>query len=452
MLLQFSVTNFLSFKDEVTLNMMPTKSRVMKDHEMRDDRGKSVRALPIATLYGANASGKSNLVNALEFTQKLVLQGTRAEASTGVTPHLLDVESEEAPSRFEFVFKHEGVVFTYGFCVSKKTVHEEWLFARFTSQESRLFERITQNGRTVVEAGQKLEKDAGGSQFIEYLARGTRPNQLFLTEANEKNVELIKPVVHWFRDHLQIIRPDSKYRPVVFRADTDQDLLDYISRFLRVADTGIEELQYESEPFDADKHLSNFPENLREQLIKNLEREKTAHLLFESRLGTVAFSKEEKNGQKVIMYRKLKSQHQRSDGRAVLFELGVESDGTRRMLDLAPALQDTWKRDCVFVIDELDRSLHTQLSRFFIESVIEAVSGKEGRGQFIMTTHDTNLLDRNLLRRDEIWFLEKDAGGASHMTSLAEYKVSEGLNYQNGYLNGRFGAIPFIGNHRKLLK
>jgi hypothetical protein len=166
----------------------------------------------------------------------------------------------------------------------------------------------------------------------------------------------------------------------------------------------------------------------------------------------MALSKESEDEGSAITCHKLKSEHRRSDGKTVDFELAVESDGTRRLLDLAPALQDAWKRDRVFVIDELDRSLHSHLSRLFIENVIGGITKKDARGQFIMTTHDTNLLDRKLLRRDEIWFMEKDGAGASHLTCLAEYKISEGLNYENGYLNGRFGAIPFLGNAKDLLR
>lgn len=121
-------------------------------------------------------------------------------------------------------------------------------------------------------------------------------------------------------------------------------------------------------------------------------------------------------------------------------------------MDLAPMLFDMLERDSVYVVDELDRSLHTLLSRLFLQTCIESVSKLNARGQLILTTHDTNLLDRSLLRRDEIWFMEKDKEGASHLSCLAEYKVNEGLNYENGYLNGRFGAIPFFGDTSKLLK
>ena len=451
MLLQFYCSNFLSFKDEIELNMMPAKSRIMKNHEIVDEQGKSVRALPIATVYGANASGKTNLVKALGFIKELVVGGTRANSSTGVTPFRLSADSEVAHSRFELVFKHDGVVYTYGILVSSREVYQEWLFARYTSQESRVFERLTKDGRVKVEAGPKLEKDAGGAQFIDYVAKGTRPNQPFLTEANDKNIDLIKPVVHWFREHLQIVNPRSRYRQLAMRSDKDREFLDFLSKILRIADTGIEKLEWTTERFEPEKHFARLPETVRQSILDKFSEKEKGHMVIEFEEEILALDNEVGSNGGTTTCRKLISKHARTDGSAANFGLEMESDGTRRLLHLAPMLLDAWERDVVFVIDELDRSLHTRLSRFFIESIISAVSEKGARGQFVMSTHDTNLLDRELLRRDEIWFIEKDEEGSSHLTSLAEYNVNQGLNYENGYLNGRFGAIPFIGDYKQLL-
>lgn len=308
----------------------------MKDHELSDELGKSVRALPIATLYGANASGKSNLVSAFEFIQRFALHGAKADAATGVTPYLLDADCANSASRFELVFKHEGVVYTYGMCVSKKTVEEEWLFARYTSQESRVFERVTREGRTVVEAGPKLGRDAGGSQFVQFVAKGTRPNQPFLTEAHQKNIELVKPVMHWFRGHLQVIRPHTHYGLLPVRADRDRDFLDYLSRFLRVADTGVERLHCQRDKLDFDKHLPSIPDEKRQRIEEELDGDSSTYLLLDTPTGRVALSKEQRDGQDVILYRRIMSQHWRNDDSLVYFEVSAESDGTRRIIDLAP--------------------------------------------------------------------------------------------------------------------
>lgn len=452
MLLQFSVENFISFKEEVLLNMVPAKSRTKKEHIIIDEKGKRTETLPVATIYGANASGKTNFIKALDFAKKFILNGTRPNEPTGTKVHLLDPEMEKKPSRFEFVIKHDGIVYTYGFLASTQTVYEEWLFAYYSSQESCVFERITQDNRTKVKPGQRLVADAKGSKFIDFVAQGTRPNQLFLTEANEKNIELLKPITHWFAEHLHIIWPNSRYSSLTLRAHKDKDFIDFLANYLRLADTGIHNISCESEEFDPDKHLKDAPQEIRQEVVRELEHDNVSQILLAGPNGAFTICQEKKNDKKFINYLKLKMEHKRSDGSIIDFDTINESDGTRRLMDLVPMLQDVWTRDRVFVIDELDRSLHTHLSRLFLLACITSVAEKNARGQFIMTTHDTNLLDRNLLRRDEIWFMEKDPSGSSHLTSLAEYKVSDGLNYENGYLNGRFGAIPFVGNVMELLE
>ncbi|MDD3926893.1 MAG: AAA family ATPase, partial [bacterium] len=347
---------------------------------------------------------------------------------------------------------HDGILYTYGFLVSARMVHEEWLFAYYSSQESCVFERVTKDNRTEVKPGTRLIADGNRAQFIDFLAQGTRPNQLFLTEANEKNVMLLKPVIHWFSEHLCIVRPDSRYHALALRADKDKDFIEYLSDFLHVADTGVVSIRCENEEFDPDKHLKNVPEEERQGILDYLGGEGFRQLFVEVPTETFTIRREETSKASSVRYLKLKTEHIRADGSKVAFDIINESDGTRRIMHLAPMLQQIWTRDSVFIIDELDRSLHTHLSRLFIQSCITGSNGNQARGQCIMTTHDTNLLDRALLRRDEIWFMEKDTHGASHLTSLAEYKVSEGLNYENGYLNGRFGAIPFVGDTKELLQ
>ena len=452
MLLQFSVQNFLSIKSEVVLNMAPTKSRTMRDHEITDARNKKTTALPLASIYGANASGKSNLVKAMAFAQKTITQGTRGDQKTGALPHRLDPQFENQPSRFEFVFKHDGVLYTYGFVVSPEVVHEEWLFAYFSNQEAKVFERTTQDGTTKVEPGAKLIKDAGGARFIEFIAKSTRPNQLFLAEAVEKNIEFVKPVAHWFSDHLKIIEADAHFFALAAQASADGGLLEHLSRFLRIADTGVKGIRSVREEVDLEKYLgisSAQTEEIREKLLSQTN-EGHAGVFEVTKAGRTSSLRREEDG--TIVRHELKTEHQQTDGGKVNFDISSESDGTRRLMHLAPMLLRMSQRDMVFVVDELDRSLHTRLAKLFIKSVVTSVSSKELRGQLILTTHNTNLLDRKLLRRDEIWFMQKDNEGTSHLTSLAEFKVSDGLNYENGYLNGRFGAIPFVGDFRELLK
>jgi len=462
MLLQFSVKNFLSFKDEVILNMVPAKSRVMQDHIIFDKRGKLTNALPVATIFGANASGKTNLIKAVSFAKNLISEGTRPDNITGVIPHLLDPKVEKEPSHFEFIFKHDGILYTYGFTASTNTIYKEWLFAYYTSRESVIFKRITTNNQTEVELGLKLIKDIKTTKlsknsnnkitpegFLRYVAAGTRPNQLFLTEAAKgKNIELLKPVTDWFQNHLHILDHTPQLHTLALHAHKNKDFIPYLAKFVSQADTGINNIQFESEDFDINKHLATTPEKLRQKIVEDI-----ANNIFKKAMlqkpGELAFISKENKATKYLC---LKTEHKKTDNTIATFDISDESDGTRRFMELVLILKNIFAEDSVYIIDELDRSLHTFLSRLFIQLCVSDITEGKPHGQFITTTHDTNLLDRKLLRRDEIWFMEKDKFGASHLTSLAEYKISDGLNYENGYLNGRFGAIPFVGKIKNLLR
>lgn len=448
MLLQFSVENFLSFREEVTLNMVPAKSRLMRDHIIEDNRGKKASCLPIAAIYGANASGKSNLVAAIDFARNLILSATHAEGATSVTPFRLDVKTETAPSRFEFVFKHDGVLYSYGFVVDSDSVQEEWLFARYTSQESKVFERATREGKVVVQPGSRLAPTKDQRQFIRFIAQATRPDQLFLTEAAGRQVGLLRPVICWFRDHLRTIPAEPEYLFLADRVRNDPVFAKLLSRFLSDADTGISSLHTSAEKSDPDKHLSRRLEGEREAILESLRPGRVVQLLSPSpdQQGTLVTDANQQTE-----YLRLKTMHTRNDGNTVDFDLSAESDGTRRLMNLAPVLLESGQHERVYIVDELDRSFHSLLSRKFVRAFLGGIQSRVLRGQFIFTTHDTSLLDREYLRRDEIWFAEKDKSGASHLTSLAEYKVSEGLRYANGYLSGRFGAIPILGDIQGLL-
>jgi len=154
----------------------------------------------------------------------------------------------------------------------------------------------------------------------------------------------------------------------------------------------------------------------------------------------------EENGEIVLLW--LKARHKLKAGGHVDMEIKHESDGTRRLMDLLPALLHSKSEERVYIIDEIDRSMHPLLSRMFLQAYLD--DQKCGRGQIIITTHESNLLDRELLRRDEIWFTEKDEEGSTHLYSLSEYKVRPDLKLGKGYLDGRFGAIPFLGDLEKL--
>ena len=452
MLLQFAVENFLSFRAESVLNLAPAKrERIHKDHILRDEKqGRKVQALPLAVFYGANASGKSNLIKAMVFAQDLIVSGTRSDQRIGAVPFRLGPTESAEGSRFEFVLKHEGVVYTYGFVVTVTEVQEEWLFAIYEKQESLLFERTTQGVRAVVDFGDRLATSTQERQRLSFVAEGTRPNQLFLTEAIERNVTALKPLMEWFRESLVIIGPDAIYGGLVQRAHSDRNFTDYLAQFLQVADTGIHGIGLKAETMDLARTFPEMPEEKRKSLLDELVKSPTKSLLLADGKDFYTVRMNDEGAPQLLS---LETRHQTSDGREVAFATRDESDGTHRIMHLAPALLELESGEKVYVLDEFDRSLHPMLCVMYVQTFLRAVREGKSRGQIVLTTHETCLLDLDLLRRDEIWFVEKDPEQSSRITSLAEFKfkVRSDLKVAKGYLNGRFGAIPFIGDVKLLI-
>ena len=448
MLIQFLVENYRSFRGETLLNMIPAKSRIHRDHELIDaEQGRKVKALPLALFYGANASGKSNLIKAISFARRLIINGTRPNQIIGAVPFLLDKDAALKPSKFEFVIKYKGVVYTYGFAVTKTCVVEEWLFAIFKRKEVTMFERTTANETVSIRFGEQMAVTTETAQRLKFLADGTRPNQLFLTEAYSRNEASVKDLVNWFTDVLNVIYPNTIYEPLVLRAHADKKFAAEVGDLLKLADTGIEALVLHKEKFDAHQHFQTMPEELRKQMLNDLTLAPGRAVLIEESGQLYALSLDEEHNPAVLS---LTTGHTATDGTRIEFSTKDESDGSRRLMNLAPVLFNLQNSERIYVIDELDRSLHPHISRMFIEAFLMKVTAGMTKGQLLVSTHDTCLLDFDILRRDEVWFIEKDKQGASHLSSLTEYDVRPDLRLDKGYLNGRFGAIPIIGCSKKL--
>ncbi len=446
MLVQFSVENFLSFKEEITFSMVAAKKGNHADHIVKENRAGKTPLLHAAAIYGANASGKSNLATAISFAQELIATGTRSDQTISVMPFKLDEDALKKPSKFEFVIKRKGVIYTYGFKLNSEKVLEEWLFAKPAKREVRYFERITSGKDKVrVEFGPSFIRNSSkGKQFLEFVAQGTRPNQLFLTEAIERNVKELKPLMDWFKDVLLVIPAGAKHLTLELTTHEDKSFTKFLGDFLATAGTGVQGIATEEEPLDFDKYFPDMPDDIRRNISSFSKGTKVALRTPEGEQYGITRGEQ---GQPLFVL--LKTQHRTKEGRLTSFDVKEESDGTQRLMHLAPALYAIRTSETVLIVDELDRRLHPLMSKMFLEAVIGSKDANQN-WQFIFTTHDTNLLDIDLLRRDEIWFVEKNESGVSHMYSLAEFKIRPDLKIQKGYLNGRFGAIPFIGDLRKL--
>jgi AAA15 family ATPase/GTPase len=441
MLLQFAVENYACFADEVLFSMVASAGTEHPRHVVQSEAGRKPRILRVAALYGANAHGKTKLIEALRFAQRLVVFGTKVDRRIPVEPFRLDRQWRERPSRFDFVIDHAGVEYSYGFTVDAERIHEEWLFARETAREARWFERVTDaEGKVVVEMGTALTgRTKRRRQFLEFVAQGTRPNQLFLTEAVDRNVDEVKPLFDWFRKVLTVVSAEDAPQPLAVRVNREQDLVAFMADFLRKAGTGVEGLKAEEELLDFERHLPGMPADLREGLESDIAR--GVIIGFPTPEGeTLTFYR---NDEGEAMVARLRTSHLGRDGSEITFDFEDESSGTQRLMEILPILADVESGERVYVVDELDRKLHPLLSRLFVSSFLDRC-GDAQRTQLVFTTHDTHLMDLELLRRDEIWFFEKDQHGASALYSMQALKVRSDLKIERGYLQGRFGGIPLI--------
>ncbi len=440
MLVRFTVSNFLSFNEEVELSMVPGLSRQHPDHILRDERWNGINLLRSAVIYGANASGKSNLVKAMHFAQNLIVKGTRPKQPISVDFHALHQGCGKLPSKFEFEFRCNEKFYAYGFELDRRIIHTEWLYEVTKKKQTMLFERETHKDKVEVNFG-NLGATREEMQFLGYVAQGTRPNQLFLTESLEKNVAFFEDVFSWFSDVLKIIFPHSRFLGLEISISEGDELSTALLDYLQLFNTGISGLELKS--INISNDLPGLPDDVKAKLIAKLEPGKSILVMLNSGKDIrYVFRINEKQEEEVFQ---LMTKHNMAGcDEETLFEIAKESDGTQRLLDLIPALYQLVNTDKVYVIDELDRSLHPHLSYKILEHFLS--NAAQQQSQLIVTTHESHLLDLDLLRRDEIWFIEKNQEGASTLYSLEEFTPRYDKDIRKGYLLGRFGAIPMIGN------
>jgi len=419
MLLEFSVGNYLSLKTKTTISLLATP---IKEHIYSNIFStERYDLLKGAVIYGANSSGKSNFIKAMSTMRRLVLQSFEQSSADelNIIPFLLNTETEKAPSYFETVFLIDNIRYRYGFEADDKHIHSEWLFEASKQAEKALFIR-EKDGIEVMKAfpeGKDLEER-------------TRDNALFLAVVDQFNGTIAKKIMKWFNNFITISGLSHEgYKGVTFAMLEDKGTQKILLNFYKKLDLGFDDLAISKKPFDPKELPNDMPEGLLKQLVTDLEGAfkidiKTIHKKYNGKdkiAGNVKFD--------------MRSQ---------------ESSGTNKLFNISGPVFEVLNDGGALVIDELDASLHPLLT-LAITKLFNSKEFNRNNAQLIFATHDTNLLNYGNYRRDQIYFIEKNKYGASEMYSLVEYKeegktIRKDRSFEKDYIEGRYGAIPFIGN------
>jgi len=428
MLIEFKVGNFLSFKETVTFSMVASDID-SQDSDLDTNSvfpiNKELNLLKTAAIYGANASGKSNLAKAFRFMRKFVINSSKEMPVTepiDVEVFRLSSEMSGLPSFFEITFFVDQKIYRYGFQITTEEIVKEWLYCTSKTREFNLFKRnkkdITINKKYFSE-GQGLEQR-------------TKQNSLFLSVSAQFNVKLSEQLLEWFAD-LRVFSGERSHEP--FHENTalklfespkmKQDVIGLIKELdLSISDISIKNMS----PEDLSQ---NIPEEIKRIILSSIRYQvQTFH------------DKYNKKGELI-------GQEQ--------FDLDEsESEGTKKVFYLSLLLLNALRNRQILVIDELDAKLHPLITHKIVQ-LFNSQEYNPHSAQLIFMIHDTNLLNTSLfgsrlLRRDQVWFTEKNQQGATDLYSLAEYDIREDSHFEADYIHGKYGAIPFIGGFSKLLE
>lgn len=413
MLLEFRVENYRSIRDPHVLSLVASADKRLADTHLAMTGLKTPgRVVRTAAVYGPNASGKSNLLQALGFMRALVAESAtviQLGQTFNVQPFRLDTKLSTQPTEFEVTFVEARVRYQYGFSLTPERIVDEWLLVYRAPKPQQWFSRRlnARTGKTTYEFSSHL---TGPRKLWQ---ESTRPNALFLSTAVQLNSELLRPVFTWIVDKILHFAAGQSPMPDV----TNEWLKDAsgkrsVREFLSSADISISDI------------LAVPRKGVRQQIT------------FSPTGGPAKVSREE---QEMFMPQFV---HETKHGSAK-FELHEESLGTQRLYLLAGPVLDVLRNGRVLVVDELDSSLHTLLVRHLIGMFHSDKLNPHG-AQLVFSTHDTSLLDQTLFRRDQIWFTEKDRSQATRLYPLSDFSPRNKEALERGYLAGRYGAVPFF--------
>lgn len=414
MLIEFSVKNFMSIKDEVTFSMLAGSGDENMENVFENKTTKE-RCLKSTAIYGANASGKSNFMKALTAAILMIRKSNLRsinEPLTEMIPFKFDKETINKPCEFKFVFVKNDIKYIYGFSADMNKIYTEYLYQYLSAKPSLIFDRKNVNEYKFTQNEQRK---------LEELATKNTEKKLFLSTATEWNYEKTKNAYIWFSEDIDTYNDctyPGNFAFSRFENDKEGTLKSFTINLLKRADILIKDYNFEVEKIKVSSIMASNNINVtpKDNIIQKEVKISTIHEI----------------------------KNDNGDLENYELDLGDESLGTQSLFFFSPILKEAFEKGKVIIVDEIDKSLHPLLVKFIIDLFHNNEINKNN-AQLIFNTHDTNLLSLNTFRRDQIWFAEKDpVKGTTDLYPLDDFAVRKTENIQKGYLNGRYGAIPFI--------
>ena len=420
MFLQFSVNNFRSIKDTVTFSMLASSQDTQNTFKIRN-----YELLRSAVFYGANASGKSNVLKAMSFMGNVVLNKSKVIQSTDDLPYdpfRLNTATEDSSSTFEIVFFIDEVKYRYGFEIDKTTVYSEWLYADTNGKEAKLFYR-DQDEQEYVNPNEFEEG------FIFFNKKDSKikisKNQLFIWKCDRDDGEVSNSILKWFTSFNMIdgLKHHEYINYTMDKMENDE-FKNKIVNLVKTADIGIEDIIVKKEDVTNDLlEKLPLPEELKKQILKD-------------------------GGAKALQIQTFHKNFNDDNEEVAnkVFNLDEEeSEGTRKFFKMSAPILNALEKGQILIVDELDASLHPSLTKHLIR-LFHDETINTNRAQLIFATHDTNLLKKSMFRRDQIWMTEKNKFASTDIYSLAQFKgVRSGEDFEKQYIQGKYGAIPYLG-------
>lgn len=414
MLLRFKVSNFMSIKEEVIVNAVANSAG---EHEYNNILCGKDRILPAIGFYGYNAVGKSNIFKALTAAILLIRSSNYKQVNEPIqtTPFLLDDSSRDESTKMDFLYIHNGRKFNYGFEITQKEVLQEYLYEYVSARPSLIFERT----------GSKYVYTTQTNKELEAYENKNTSNKLFLCTATAWNCQLTKDAFLWFSEGIDTY--DSKtfnetgYLDFLDEKKDDTNTKEFFLNVLKHTDFNISDYIFESRNIkDLNLVLPpgvSFDKSILDQMKMNAKEAKLESM------HEVEDSKGNKNNYPI--------------------DFPFESNGTKMMFSYAPIIHDALEKGRTIVVDEIDNSLHPLLTKYLIQLFINKDDNKNG-AQLLFNFHDSNLMDNELLRRDQLYFVEKDKAGQTRISNLYEHKARRNDNFRKGYFDGKYIDLPNI--------